>query len=68
MGQILRVSAALHILFNIDSVEEFSETISEVAVEAAIDFVEVCCQHAAYITGRGNLDEEIDFMETGEQK
>ena len=43
-----------------------SETISEMAVWAAIDFVEVCCQHAAYITRRGNLDEEIDLMETGE--
>ena len=66
MGQILRVSAALHVLFNIDGAEELSETISEMVVDTAVDFVEVCCQHAAYITGRGNLDEEVNFMETGE--
>ena len=65
MGQIIRVSAALHILFNFDNNEPLSDTISDLAIEAAIDFVEVCCQHTAYITGRGNLHQELDRLETG---
>ena len=65
MGQILRVSAAMHVLFHLDSEEPLSDTISDKAIEAAIDFVEVCCQHTAYITGRGNINQELEILETG---
>ena len=50
MGQILRVSAVMHALFNLGD-EEVDSTIFPAAIEAAIHFVEVCCQQAAYIAG-----------------
>jgi len=31
----------------------------EDALKAAINFVEVCCQHAAYVTGRQTIENEI---------
>lgn len=40
-------------------------TISPAAIEAAIHFVEVCCQQAAYIAGRGELDEELKLIVQG---
>ena len=49
MWQTLRTSAALHVLFSIDEDAPLSSTISNEAINAAIDFVEVCCQHTAYI-------------------
>lgn len=80
----------MHILFHLDSEEQFpsefseehdesptevllpnedeltpTDEISNKALEAAIDFVEVCCQHAAYITGHGKMDEELKLIETG---
>ena len=67
LGQILRVSAAMHVLFHLDSAESLSSTITEAAIEAAIDFVELCCQHMAYITGRGKIDEEVTLMEAGKK-
>ena len=65
LGQILRVSAAMHVLFHMESEDPLPETISEDAIEAAIDFVEVCCQHTAYVTGRGDINTEVDLVETG---
>ena len=41
LGQILRVSAALHILFK--SEDDIPDIISNSAIEAAINFVETCC-------------------------
>lgn len=64
MGQILRVSADMHILFNAES-DDIPENISQMAIDAAIDFVEVCCQHTAFITGRGNIDEQLHDLDTG---
>ena len=64
MGQILRVSAAMHILFNVGS-DDIPENITQKAINAAIDFVEVCCQHTAFITGRGNIDEQLHDLDTG---
>ena len=67
MGLILHVSAAMHVLFHLDSAESLSSTITEAAIEAAIDFVELCCQHTAYLTGRGKIDEEVTLMEAGKK-
>ena len=67
MGQILRISAAMHVLFHMDSEDPLPEVISESAIEAAIDFVEVCCQQTAYITGRGDIKNELDLIEAGNQ-
>ena len=66
MGQIVRVSAVLHILFHLDS-EPCTDVdvISEDAIRAAIHFVEVCGQHVAFIAGRGGIKEEIKLLELG---
>jgi hypothetical protein len=58
MGQILRVGLGLHVLFHLEDEPGtlLSENISELAIDAAIDFVEVCCQQTAFIAGRGTID------------
>ena len=65
MGQILRISAAMHVLFHVESEEELPSVITEQAISAAIDFVEVCCQHTAYLTGCGKIAEELKVLEAG---
>ena len=65
MGQFLRVSAAMHVLFHLGNEAEIPDTITQSAIEAGIDFVEVCCQHTAYITGRGSIDHELELAEAG---
>ena len=40
-------------------------TISNETINAAIDFVEVCCQHTACISGRGLLQQELDSVNAG---
>ena len=89
LGQILRVSAAMHILFHLDP-EEIDEDslpqeiledeneiadgktlpqeISDQAIEAAIDFVDVCGQHTAYITGRGDITIEVEHFNAGKHE
>ena len=107
-GQVLRISAAFHVLFhvkkgnnttdgdneidkdnNTDHEDEDDEhennddehkdkddndydnaqtntpicsEISEQAVAAAINFVQLCCQQAAFIAGRGDIEEEIQIV------
>lgn len=58
-GQILRVAATLHVLFHIDTPLAIPSVIGEDAVKAAIDFVDVCIQQAAFLAGRGNVQEAI---------
>ena len=52
LGQILRVSGVMHVLFSLEE-ENVDDT---AAINAAIHFVEVCCQQTAYIAGRGELE------------
>ena len=63
-GQVLRVAAAFHVLFSMGTKEGILESISEEAVVAAIDFVGLCLQQAAFIAGRGEIAEEIQILET----
>ena len=66
LGQTLRISVAMHILFHDDDDDgPLSDTITQAAIEAAINFVEVCCQHTAYIAGHGNIDEQLKLLGTG---
>ena len=70
LGQSLRVAASLHVLFHFLALSDVSQgsivpTISEQAIVAAMDLVEVCCQQTAYITGRGDIKTEIDLIEAG---
>ena len=71
-GQVLRVAASLHILMSdhhheVDGtiiVSEVPNVISKEAIIAAQNFVNTCCQHAAYISGRGKIEDEIEKIST----
>ena len=69
-GQILRVSASLSLLFSIgndeDTIHEPAVThISEDVLRADINFVDVCCEHTAFMAGRGAISEEISGLVDG---
>lgn len=80
-GQILRVAASFHVLFQMgdsaipeDAASPITEdaaspitvddgdTISDRAIEAAIGFVNLCCQQTAYMAGRGNINEDLKII------
>lgn len=42
-----------------------SATVSKRAIKAAINFVEVCCQHTAHIAGRGDINAELELIGKG---
>lgn len=62
-GQVLRVAASFHNLFQIQNTNVLTEEIDDGAITAAINFVEICCQQAAYIAGRGEIREEIEVIQ-----
>ena len=68
-GQVLRVAAAMHILFSPDDIDEelspLPNTITTCALIAAINYVDTCCQHGAFIAGRGKVDDEIKSLTSG---
>ena len=64
-GQILRISACLHVLFHIDSPLNIPDIISSDAIRAAIDLVSVCIQHAAFLAGQGEIDDIIQDIQKG---
>ena len=39
---------------------DIPSTISDAAIKAAIDLVDVCIQHAAFLAGRGEVEDMID--------
>lgn len=59
-GQILRVATILHILFHVDDPSNIPVELSEESVKAAENFVNICLQHAAFIGGRGKIQDAID--------
>ena len=64
-GLILTVAGVLHVLFQLDTPDDIPDTISELAIVAAQDFVDVCCQHAAFVAGRGDIQEAIQQLQLG---
>lgn len=58
-GQILRVAAVMHALFNLDTPLAIPDRISEAAIKAAKNFVELCNQHAAFLAGRGVISDPL---------
>ena len=62
-GQVLRVAAVFHVLFSVDPEREVNEEDADIigkdAITASINFVNTASQHALYIAGKGNLEEEI---------
>ena len=62
-GQVLRVAAALHILFHMNKeLDTISNEITDEAITASINFVGLCCQQTAYMAGRGDIKEEIQII------
>lgn len=65
-GHVLRLAAVLHMLFSIESPDEnLDEEISEEAIKAAVNIVQVACQQTAFIAGKGTLTEEMEKYKTG---
>ena len=61
-GQTLRVAASLHLLFQLGKSVDVSSVISEEALSAAINFVQLCCQQTAYMAGQGDITEEVQTI------
>ena len=71
-GQILRVAAVMHTLFQLKPLHDEEEItciinneISPEALEAAIDFIQTSVQHTAYIAGRSTIAKEVEIAEAG---
>jgi hypothetical protein len=69
-GQVLRVSAALHVLIN-DRQEDdgivladVPDVISGKAIMAAQNFVQTSMQHVAYLAGKGLIDDVVKDKST----
>ena len=67
-GQVLRLAAVNHVLFSLGSDGPQDDVVSENAIKAAIDFIHTACQQAAYIAGRGGLEEEILRFKDGNER
>ncbi len=64
-GLILRVAAVMHVAFTLETPGDIPTEIDSKAIEAAQDFVDMCCQHAAFMAGRGEIPDEIQQLQTG---
>ena len=65
-GQLLRVATCLHVLFKLETPDNIEVEISDQALLAATDFVDVCCDHASMITGRRCISDEAKNSSKGE--
>ena len=65
-GQILRIATTLHVLFNMETPLTIPDVISEKAIKVAINMVDVCLQHAAFLAERGDIDDTIQKMIKGD--
>ena len=64
-GQILRVAVTLHALFHVGKDETLVSKITDSAIKAAINFVEVSCHHSLFLIGRKGISEERELFEQG---
>ncbi len=66
-GQLLRVAAVMHVLFNLDAADpsQIPKEIAESAVVAADCFIDICLQNAAYLGGKGDLKDAIEEINQG---
>ena len=73
-GQILRVAACLNVLFCDGEFDENNEmevspeiplVITEKAIVAAQNMVDVACQHCIYIAGKSSISEELKRLSSG---
>ena len=64
-GQILRVAAVMHALFHLETPLAIPNIISEDAIKAAVNFVELCNQHADFLSGRGGSITTLITLQRG---
>ena len=64
-GQILRVAAGFHVSFHLGSHNIIPSEISNEAIVAVRDFVDMCNQHVAFMAGKGEIDEYIASLIAG---
>ena len=61
-GQILRLATTMDVLFNWETPNNISSVISNEAMKAAIEFVEICNQNVNYLTGKDNITDVIEKL------
>lgn len=64
-GLILRVAGVLHVLFHLDKPDDIPSIISEAALQAAENYVDLCCQHTAFLAGKGDIEDAIFKIQKG---
>ena len=52
----------IQVFFHVDNPHNIPAKVSEYAMKAAISFVDLCIQHAAYIKGRGRIQDEVESV------
>ena len=57
------MAAVMHVLFHLDTPLSIPDEISEEALLAAQSFVELCNQCAAFLAGRGEISEAIQYIQ-----
>ena len=60
---MLHIAAALNALFYIKTPQNIPITISNEAIVAAVDLINTCNQHVAYLAGMGEIDEYISSLQ-----
>ncbi len=55
----------MHVTFHLETPNVIPQEICPEALEAAQDFVNMCCQHAAFMAGRGGIPDEIMQLQAG---
>lgn len=55
------------IFFSESSSDPLPDVISNEAMAAAIDFVEVCTQQTAFIAGRDTIEQELKLIVAGDE-
>ena len=63
---MLRLATPLHVLFNHLNDGSISH-ISEEAIRAAVNFVQLSCEQTAIISGKGGIKDMILKCQTGKQ-
>ena len=64
-SHVLRLSAVLHVLFYHSNDDQIPDIVSEEAIIAAINFVQLSCEQTAIISGRGSIKDIILKCQTG---
>ena len=52
-------------LFSIDSENPLCSEVLEIAVKAAVNFVQIACQQTAFVAGKGLIEEELQTYKMG---